>query len=95
MILAQMKTSQDELRNAKKLISFTNILMVRYIRPIVEFSKPLKDEIIINKNVPNTAHHYERQDSCKFCSYFTNNPRAILYHRKNYHNEKIQIYECK
>jgi hypothetical protein len=44
MILAQMKTSQDELRNAKKLISFTNILMVRYIRPIVEFSKPLKDD---------------------------------------------------
>jgi hypothetical protein len=37
-ILAQMKTSQDELRNAKKLISFTNILLVRYIRPIVELS---------------------------------------------------------
>ena len=46
-------------------------------------------------NVPNTDNHYERQYSCKFCSYFTNNPRAILYHRKSYHNEKIPIYECK
>jgi Pyruvate/2-oxoacid:ferredoxin oxidoreductase delta subunit len=44
--------------------------------------------------VPNTDNHYERQYSCKSCQFFTNNPRAVLYHRIEFHNEKINVHEC-
>jgi Zn ribbon nucleic-acid-binding protein len=46
------------------------------------------------KSVPNTDNHYERQYACKRCDFFTNNPRAVLYHRKEYHMEKINVHEC-
>jgi hypothetical protein len=50
----------------------------------------------VNPNVPiiNSDNHYERQYTCKRCGFFTNNPRAVLYHRKEYHFEKINIHEC-
>lgn len=38
---------------------------------------------------------YERQYTCKQCEFFTNNPRAALYHRKEVHNEKINVHECR
>jgi len=46
------------------------------------------------KSVLNSDNHYERQYNCKNCDYFTNNPRSVLYHRKEFHSEKINIYEC-
>ena len=49
-------------------------------------------------NVPNTEKHWKKIYSCKFCFVFYYSKiwtkRAILY-SKNYHNEKISIYECK
>lgn len=44
--------------------------------------------------VINSDNHYERQYACQRCNFFTNNPRAILYHRKEYHMEKINVHEC-
>ena len=44
--------------------------------------------------VPNSDNHYGRQYNCKQCGYLTNNPRSVLYHRKDFHGEKINIYEC-
>lgn len=50
----------------------------------------------VNANIPiiNSDNHYERQYNCKRCGFFTNNPRAVLYHRKEFHSEKINIHEC-
>ena len=50
----------------------------------------------LNPSVPiiNSDNHYERQYTCKRCGFFTNNPRAVLYHRKEFHFEKINIHEC-
>jgi hypothetical protein len=45
-------------------------------------------------NVVNSDNHYERQYACKRCDFFTNNPRALLYHRKDAHQEKINVHEC-
>jgi hypothetical protein len=45
--------------------------------------------------VVNSDNHYERQYTCQRCQFFTNNPRAILYHRKEFHGEKINVHECK
>lgn len=45
-------------------------------------------------NVVNSDNHYERQYACKRCDFFTNNPRALLYHRKDTHQEKINVHEC-
>lgn len=45
--------------------------------------------------IVNTESHYERQYTCKQCEFFTNNPRAALYHRKEVHNEKINVHECR
>ena len=44
--------------------------------------------------VLNSDNHYERQYACKRCDFFTNNPRAVLYHRKEFHMEKINVHEC-
>ena len=44
--------------------------------------------------VLNSDNHYERQYACKRCEFFTNNPRAVLYHRKDFHMEKINVHEC-
>jgi hypothetical protein len=44
--------------------------------------------------VINSDNHYERQYTCKRCGFFTNNPRAVLYHRKEFHFEKINVHEC-
>ncbi|RNA39941.1 zinc finger Xfin-like [Brachionus plicatilis] len=44
--------------------------------------------------VINSDNHYERQYTCKRCDFFTNNPRAVLYHRKEFHMEKINVHEC-
>jgi hypothetical protein len=44
--------------------------------------------------VVNSDNHYERQYACQRCNFFTNNPRAILYHRKEFHLEKINVHEC-
>ena len=46
------------------------------------------------RSVANADNHYERQYACKRCEFFTNNPRAVLYHRKEVHREKINVYEC-
>lgn len=42
----------------------------------------------------NPDNHYERQYACKQCDFVTNNPRAVLYHRKEFHKEKINVHEC-
>lgn len=47
-----------------------------------------------NGAVLNSDNHYERQYACKRCEFFTNNPRAVLYHRKEFHKEKINVHEC-
>lgn len=44
--------------------------------------------------IMSTESHYERQYACKQCQFFTNNPRAALYHRKEVHHEKINVHEC-
>jgi hypothetical protein len=44
--------------------------------------------------VINSDNHYERQYTCKRCGFFTNNPRAVLYHRRDFHGEKINVHEC-
>jgi hypothetical protein len=54
---------------------------------------------LVNSNlntstVVNSDNHYERQYACKRCDFFTNNPRALLYHRKDAHQEKINVHEC-
>lgn len=47
-----------------------------------------------DSRVLNSDNHYERQYACKRCDFFTNNPRAVLYHRKEFHMEKINVHEC-
>lgn len=47
-----------------------------------------------NNLVINSDNHYERQYTCKRCGFFTNNPRAVLYHRRDFHMEKINVHEC-
>lgn len=44
--------------------------------------------------IMSAESHYERQYACKQCQFFTNNPRAALYHRKEVHHEKINVHEC-
>ena len=51
-------------------------------------------DLIMGGSVPNSDNHYGRQYNCKQCGYLTNNPRSVLYHRKDFHGEKINIYEC-
>lgn len=46
------------------------------------------------QTVINSDNHYERQYTCKRCGFFTNNPRAVLYHRRDFHFEKINVHEC-
>jgi hypothetical protein len=62
--------------------------------PLVATKKPTRQSHHGRNKIPNTDNHYERQYTCKTCSYLTNNPRAILYHRKEMHKERIPIYEC-
>lgn len=45
--------------------------------------------------VLNSDNHYERQYACKHCAFFTNNPRAVLYHRRDAHRERINVHECR
>ena len=59
-------------------------------------SASVSQQLSSSNNVPiiNSDNHYERQYTCKRCGFFTNNPRAVLYHRKEFHFEKINIHEC-
>ncbi|CAF0861756.1 unnamed protein product [Brachionus calyciflorus] len=63
--------------------------------PNVTKYRPIKPNLPIPEGpVINSDNHYERQYTCKRCDFFTNNPRAVLYHRKEFHNEKINVHEC-
>lgn len=80
---------------AKKSQSNTNISSTpaavngTKFRPIKPHLANLPDGPVINSD-----NHYERQYACKRCDFFTNNPRAVLYHRKEFHMEKINVHEC-
>ena len=86
-------SSQFSIPKAAPIITSSN---KRSTQSAASSSLQVQEVSELNPSVPiiNSDNHYERQYTCKRCGFFTNNPRAVLYHRKEFHFEKINIHEC-